>query len=546
MQQLITPRVTLFLAMVFMSLPGLPQVTFTSSNLPIVVINTNGLTIVDDPKIAANMGIIYNGPGVRNKLTDPYNDYNGKIGIEFRGSSSQDFPKKQFGIELWDNNGVAIDASLLGMPPKDDWILFGPYNDKSLMRDVLEYRLAHDLGHYAPRYKYCEMMLNGVYQGVYVLLEKIKRDKNRVDIAKLDPLEVSGNDLTGGYIIKIDKSTGSGGDGWASTYPPLHRGGDQAIFFQYDYPKPQDIATQQKQYIQNYVTTFENTLKSTTFSDPVNGYAKYIDVGSFVDFFIANEISKNPDGFRLSTFIHKKKDSDGGKLHMGPVWDFNLGFGNVDYCTGPEPEGFVMHFNSICPDDYSLVPFWWARLFDDPAFQEATATRWTQLRNGPYKTAKVISIIDSIATVLNAESQQRNFQRWPVLGQYVWPNSFIGQTYQEEVDWLKNWITQRLQWMDANIGLITGVESSVGNQSVVVMPNPFSEELNLTFEFEEAGNSSIKVVDLVGKELEVINTGYLQSGTQHFSINTHAWATGMYLIKITHGNYIRSLRVVHY
>ena len=267
MKQLFTLRILLAMATAFIWPAGYrSRSLFTSSNLPIVVINTNSQTIVDDPKITADMGIIYNGPGVRNNLTDPLNNYNGKIGIEIRGSSSQSFPKKQYGLELLDNNGATIDASLLGMPKKDDWILFAPYNDKSLMRDVLAYRLAHDLGRYASRFRYCELVLNGQYQGIYVLLEKIKRDKNRVNIDKLDPIEVTGDNLTGGYIFKIDKSSGSGGDGWISTHTPPNRSGDQTIFFQYEYPKEENIVPEQKQYIQNYVASFENALKAENFT----------------------------------------------------------------------------------------------------------------------------------------------------------------------------------------------------------------------------------------------------------------------------------------
>src|SRR5688572_1076543 len=170
------------LQLILMFFTGIPfmvqgQESFTSSNLPIVVINTNGQTIVDDPKIVADMGIIHNAPGVRNHITDPFNNYNGKIGIEIRGSSSQMFPKKQYGIELADVNGDGVEASLLDLPAEEDWILFAPYNDKSLMRDVLAYKLGRDQGRYAPRTKYCELVLNGEYMGIYVLIEKIKRDR---------------------------------------------------------------------------------------------------------------------------------------------------------------------------------------------------------------------------------------------------------------------------------------------------------------------------------------------------------------------------------
>jgi hypothetical protein len=484
--------------MLFLATQAVGQ-TFTSSNLPIIVINTNGQEILDDPKIMADMGIINNAPGMRNSLTDPFTDYDGKIGIEIRGSSSQSFPKKQYGIELQDANGDGIEASLLGMPTEEDWILFAPYNDKSLMRDVLAYKLGRDLGRYAPRTKYCEVVLNDEYMGVYVLIEKIKRDKFRVDINKLDPDEITENNLTGGYIIKIDKATGSGGDGWSSTYLPPFRGNDQQINFLYEVPKSEDIVPEQKQYIQQYVTAFETALAGSNFTDPVNGYAKYMDAGSFIDYFIINEVSKNVDGYRISTFLHKKRDSDGGKIYMGPVWDYNLGFGNANYCTSGTTDGFVLEFNEICPDDWWLIPFWWTRLHEDPAYQAQLEARWTSLRGGPLSISTIHMYIDSVATVLNVEAQQRNFERWPVLGEYVWPNYYVGPTFQSEIEWLKQWITNRLLWLDANMSsVITRVENE--QRQLQLFPNPFENSVTIQ---TDNGHSvkQLQVLDMTGREV---------------------------------------------
>ena len=139
---------------------------FTSSNLPIFVINTNGQTIIDDQKITVNLGVIYNGEGVRNNITDPFNHYNGKIGIEIRGSSTQMFPKKQYGVETRDANGNDLDVSLLGFPAESDWIFYAPYTDKSLMRNFLAYSLARTMGRYATRCKYFELIINNDYKGI--------------------------------------------------------------------------------------------------------------------------------------------------------------------------------------------------------------------------------------------------------------------------------------------------------------------------------------------------------------------------------------------
>jgi hypothetical protein len=523
------------LVLIFMI--GLPllvqgQVAFTSSNLPIVVINTNGQTIVDDPKIIADMGIIHNAPGIRNQITDPFNNYNGKIGIEIRGSSSQMFPKKQYGIELTDINGDGVEAPLLDLPAEEDWILFAPYNDKSLMRDVLAYKLGRDQGRYAPRTRYCELVLNGEYMGIYVLIEKIKRDRYRVDINKLDPNETTGNNLTGGYILKIDKDTGTGGDGWSSSYPPPLRNSNQQVNFLYEVPKSDDIVPEQKAYIQQYMSDFENALAGPDFADPEIGYAKYIDPASFIDYFIINEMSKNVDGYRISTFLHKKRDTDGGKIHMGPVWDYNLGFGNADYCTSGSTHGFVLEFNSLCPSDWWLIPFWWDRLHQDAVYREQLLARWTSLRQGPYQTGTIHTFIDSVATVLNMESQQRNFERWPVLGQYVWPNFYVGPTYQTEVNWLKQWITARLEWLDVHIlGLVLSTEADTDFLSLTLYPNPFDGNVRVEYETRVPGSVSFTLLDAWGNVKGVHTTEHEVPGKFEEELVLPGLAAGLYIVK---------------
>ena len=162
------------------------------------------------------MGIIYNGPGVRNNLTDPFNNYNGKVGIETRGHSSQMFPMKAYGFELRDTAGNSVNKSILGMPKESDWILYAPYTDKTLMRNFLAYTLSRQMGHWAAHCQFVEVVLNGDYIGVYVLMEKIKRNANRVNIVKMDNTIISGDEVTGGYIFSLDKDPNA----WISRFPP--------------------------------------------------------------------------------------------------------------------------------------------------------------------------------------------------------------------------------------------------------------------------------------------------------------------------------------
>lgn len=525
---MILKRIILGCIAVLIGASGFSQVSFTSSNLPIIVVNTNGATIVDEPKTLCSLGIIYNGPGERNNITDPFNNYDGKAGLELRGSTSQGFPKKPYGVELWNDDGTDRQASLLGMPVEEDWILFAPYNDKSLVRDALAYRLSRAMGRYAPRAVFCELVINGQYQGIYVLMEKIKRDQSRVDISRLDPAEVTGEDLTGGYILKIDKSTGNGGSGFFSPYSPPNAQNNQRIFFQYDYPEPESIVPAQTSYIQQYVGAFETALRAANFDDPADGYRRYADVGSFVDFMILNEVSKNVDGYRLSTYLHKPKS---GKLVMGPIWDFNLGFGNANYCTNGNPQGFVYNFNNACPGDGWLVPFWWSRLLTDEYFRIELGKRWKELRSGPLATSFIHAYIDSAANVLNQEARARNFQRWNVLGQYVWPNSFVGQTYQQEIDWLKNWVTVRMNWLDNEwAGLVTGLDKE--QVRISLDPNPATYTLGVEFVSGSSPPASLTFTDLAGKPVRTYILDPLSGGDNRITLNLDGISAGVYLVRV--------------
>lgn len=516
-----------------------PPLNFTSSNLPIVVINTNGQTIQDNVRIVADMGIIHNTG--RNYITDPYNNYNGKISIELRGSSSQMFPKKAYSFETQDILGNNNNVSLIDLPVENDWVLYAPYSDKSLMRNVLAYKIGEMFGRYSPRTKFCELVLNGEYMGVYVLLEKIKRDKNRLDIAKLDVDDLAGDSLTGGYIVKIDKTTGGSGYDWFSPYAPNYAAGSQQIGFQYHYPKSTDIQPQQATYIQNYIDSFETVLNGPNFNDPVNGYVKYMDPLSFVDFFILNEISRNVDGYRLSTFLFKDKNSKGGKINMGPYWDFNLAFGNANYCDGSLYNGWSKDFNQVCSNDNYQVPFWWDKLEQDTVYLNLLRCRWENLRLNELHTDSLLAYIDTLANYLN-ESQQRNFQKWPILGTYVWPNNYIGNTYQDEINYLKTWLINRINWMDNNIPgncYNVGVNemTSIEN-NFLVYPNPANDK----FYIKNYSNSQFEIMiyDQIGKMVAQQNL----NGFINF-VNISNLSNGIYFVvlKQNHLNVTKKLSI---
>jgi hypothetical protein len=477
--------------------------TFTTSNLPIFIIETeNGQEIVDEPKRTAHLGVIWNGDGATNHINDPFNDYDGQIGIEIRGSSSQWFPKNNFAMETQNIDGSSNDVSVLGFPKENDWILHGPYSDKTLMRNALAFTLASWIMPYAPRVRYCEVIINGDYRGVYVFTEKIKRDKNRVDISKLDPDENTGDDVTGGYIIKFDKFDGAVSDGFPSAYPAMPGGQPGGTIYQYHYPKPDEITSAQKTYIQNYIADFEDIMASSNFADPTNGYRSILDVESVINMIFVQEISRNVDGYRLSTYMHKDRDSVDNRLHLGPVWDFNLGFSNVDYCIGPDFKGWAIDFNQVCPGDFWVVHFWWNKLFNEPTFVKEMKERWFELRAGVYSDDHILHLVDSLETMLQ-QPAQRNFQRWPTLNEYVWPNPVVTGSYHGEVLRMRTWLSDRLDWMDGAMAELVDtveiVEPPIGG--LKVRPTLFTDEVNFSMDVVGYQRVSLEIYDAMGRQV---------------------------------------------
>ena len=515
-------------------------VVLTSSDLPIIIIDTHGQEIPNEPKITADMRIVDNGPGVRNSVAGPFNAYAGKIGIEIRGSSSVQFPKKQFAVETRDSSGGDLDVALLGMPAETDWVLSAPYNDKSLIRDAVVYTLTRRMGRYASRSRFCELVLNGQYAGVYVLFEKIKRDKGRVNIAKCDPPDSTGDAVTGGYIIKIDKTDGAETAGWYSGFLPFV-GAAYRVLYQYHYPKAEDLVWPQRGYITRFVRDFELAMYLPTFNDPVNGYDRWLDSDAFIDYVLINELSKNVDGYRLSTFLYKDRDSRGGKLVLGPVWDYNLGFGNSNYHRGAAPDGFQIAYMSdsaaFRKNEPFLGPFWWKKIFDDPPFRARLRQRWTSLRAGEFSTGRITGLVDSLVAVL-AEAAPRNFRRWTVLGQYIWPNPYVGQTYGDEIRYMKEWIVARVTWLDRELSLTAAhgddgahvpVAASLGQN----YPNPFNPGTTIPFTVGSAAHVSIGVFDLLGREVSRLLDADRPPGDHAVVFDGSGLASGMYVCRMT-------------
>lgn len=490
------------------------QVNLTSSNLPIVKIMVPaGQQINDNTRIVCDMGVIDNNNGI-NLINDPFNNYNGKIAIEIRGSTSQQYPKKSYGFETQTALGANNNVSLMGLPVENDWILNGPYPDKTLLRDAMTYELSRKMGHYASRFRFCELLINNQYLGVYLLFERIKRDNNRVDIARLDMDDLAGDSLTGGYIIKVDKLTGESGITWNSTF-------SNEVVFQFHDPESDGLQTAQVNYMQQYVSDFENAIQS----NPESNYLQWIEPMSFYDFFILQELGRTVDGYRSSSFLYKDKNSGGfqGRLVAGPMWDFNLSYGNADYCDAFETTGWQYNFDQIC-NFTTQIPFWWKRLLDSPSYRNGLRCRWNELREGVLHTDSLHQWIDSMAIYLQ-DARVRNFQKWPIIGQYVNWNAFVGNTYEEDVTFMKNYISERAAWMDNNLPGICNL--GISEQEAIpffrLFPNPVSEWVTVTSELDLL---NIQLLDLHGNLLRTWNSksplwiGDVPSGIYFLKANT--------------------------
>lgn len=522
----------------FSNTPGKPF-PFDSTNLPLILIDTYGEVIPDDPKILVSMKVIDNGPGNFNRMTDvPVYDY--YAGIEIRGSSSQMFLKKSYGLETWDAQQNIIDTSMLGMPSESDWILNANYTDKTLLRNVMAYQTFMNLGHYATRYRFVELWINDRYKGVYIFSEKIKRDNDRVDIEKLTPEMNFGDELTGGYILKIDKQTGSGGQGFPSSFPPPHHPIGQYIFFQYEYPNPEEITAQQKNYIYDYIRDFETALDGPSFSDPDLGFRKYAVEETFINYFIVNEVSKNVDGYRLSTFLHKERDSKGGRIRMGPVWDYDLAWHNADYCEGDNYTGWGYQFP--CDYDWWQVPFWWERLLQDTLYANNLKCRWLEARSSFLSNDSVFGWIDNMVDEIY-DAQQRNFQCWPILGIYVWPNPWpYPETYDQEIASMKDWISARYEWLDehmpGNCWTLSSASPTATN-ILSVFPNPSTNKIYMRADSYADLSGTLKIIDPMGREMIKIERFRLSE-----PVDISKLPCGPYLVRLTHNSGILTSKFI--
>ncbi len=422
---------TLLLAITFLTVLIARGQYISSSNLPIIIISTdNGVSIPDEPKVGATMKILYVNDSTTNYLSNQndsaFLNYNGRIAIELRGSTSQGHNKKPYGFETRMADDITNNnVSLLGLPAENDWVLNAMNDEPSYVRDNLSYILAAQLGDYAPRPKYCELIVNGDYRGLYFLTEKIKIDPNRVDIVEMDSTDNTFPDVTGGYIIKADKLTGGDVPAWSTTAYDYW----QDVDYIYHAPKPEEITPEQGAYIHAYFDTIQEVVAAHN-QDVSHGFPAYLDIPSFIDYMIMGELSSNVDIYHKSTFFHKDRN---GKFRAGPVWDFNLTYG--------------YDFGDVGRSGYDVLQFangdntgsdFWHQLYEDNMFSCHLFHRWEDLtaEGAPLHFSNVTHLMDSLIDI-TATARVRDRVRW-------WKN----YNYENHINTMKQWLENRYTWLN--------------------------------------------------------------------------------------------------
>jgi spore coat protein CotH len=380
------------------------QINITKfTGLPIVYIQTDGSVQIDskDDYVLGDTNI----DGGRDYENFP----SAPMKIRGRGNSTWQFPKKPFQMKLDDK------AEFLGMPNDKKWLFLAEYADKTMLRN----KIAFEMGYisnldWTPEAKFAEVYINGDYNGTYNITQKVEESDNRVAIGDT------------GYLLELDQ---------------LERLDSDDVYFQsavterfiINIKEPNlDAGSDEFTYIENFITNFENNLFSQNFADEATGYRQYIDMDSFIDWFLISEITKNVDSmFFSSIFLNVMP---GEKIKMGPLWDFDLSFGNVDYADSRYPEGWWVKYNP-----------WYERLFEDPAFVEEVRNRFEYFNNN---RDYILNKIDTYAEKLKW-AQKENDDKWQTIGVYVWPNPVIFDTYQEEVDHMKAWYETRMDWLES-------------------------------------------------------------------------------------------------
>ena len=431
-------------------------VRLDSTNLPIVWIEVNGDSIKRSERIEGRMKIIWNGENSINyadTVAHPGQriDYEGLIALRYRGNSTyNNSPKKPYSFrtlaEPLKKGGKKRKVSLLGMPQDNNWALLAPYSDKSLIRDMLTFELAHPWMEYVPQGRHCELFVDGTYYGVFVLAEVVSKGKHRLNLK--GPGD-SGDALTGDYLMEVDCNDDVT---YTSKYHPVDTTGKpytkHHILFQYKSPDHDNLSREQLRYINGRIDAMEAALVA-------GNYSQYIDVQSFIDYQLMTELCHNVDGYRLSGKFYKRRDSVDPRFKM-VIWDTDLAYGNAKHRQGWRTDTWIYRNNNVMYQEQEvyMVPFWWYVLNNDPQYTAQVKARWVQYRQGNLSNERVMAVVDSLANELTSHgAEARNSQAWPCWGKWVWNNYYVATSYDDEITHLKEWLIERIAWMDRELEL---------------------------------------------------------------------------------------------
>ncbi len=509
----------------------------TSTNLPIILITTPGA--ITNTQSQGNISIIDNISGT-NTPTDPAK-FSGIIGISTRGNGT--YPKSSYSIETWSAPTISLDTSLLGMPSENDWVLLSNYEDRSLLRSTLAFKMHDQMGRYSPRMKYCEVIVNNQYQGIYTLGEKIKRDSLRLDIAKLTNIDNAGENLTGGYIWRIDGN----GAGWNSAFSPPFAT-TQIINFEYDYPSAADIIPAQQAYIKSYVDSFEAAMNASNFQDTLLGWRRFGAVNSFIDFMIMQEVSKNNEAYRKNTFFFKDKST---KMRPGPLWNFELAWKNTADCNSAVDTGWCYNYGGVCGTSGKLPTFWWSKLSTDAMFMEDLKCRYSFFRKpgNALDTTVMFHAMDSINNLLNLTGAvNRNFTQYPIWGVPLVNEPVpMAANYAEEIKNMKQFIKARLTWLDSKwitTSPLCPAPVTVKNfntkASLSMYPNPANKLVQVILQQTQSGEFfKADLFNIQGRKV-ITQTGK----GDRFNMNIESLPQGIYVLHVRTKNRMSSSKLI--
>lgn len=516
------------------------------ANLPIVSLHPKDQAAVPQSGILADFGIIHQGDEL-NKLSHAFDEFSGTVHVR-KLVNEFEYPKEQYSFNLLTPTGEPNNVSFLGLPEGDEWLLYAPYSDKTLLRTALMCEIAHALERHGP-VRLVHVFIAGEYEGIYVLMESRNVHRNRIDISNISPLDISGDALTGGYIFQLGRQRWR--PGFASPNVP-YRGGEPPILYQYLYPDGETIVPQQQTYIQDTMVQLENALLSEGKESLSAETRQLFNIHSFVDYFILNEIAKNVNAYRMQSVFFKDRDSRDGRIHLEPSWDFEHALGNVNYYNGWDVRELALDVLLNSDDlqsDTLRVPAWWAQLAENNDFKKGVYKRWFELNTTVFSEAWILDKLDSLYTTLK-EDRVLNFERWQVMGKEIWPNEYVGISYDDDYDHLYLWILDRLDWLNL---AMEEFETAVQHQTRPVVshvqlaqnyPNPFNPMTRISYALPSQEFVSLVIYDVQGRAVERLVHSRQNAGVHHVEWDASSFTSGVYFYTLTAGKFQNTRRML--